>query len=318
MRKVMLIDAAGLERRLAEHLRRRELPDALLYTGADGARQWLRLDRSGAFDIASALTDLLRRSVSRIAASLAGGIDVLSLGVGEGAKERILLEWLLGRGTRRYVAVDVSEPLVDRAVGRVEDMDLERIGVVAFCEDLPRFRDRARSPALVCLLGNNLSNHEPGALLDVLASCLGPADRLLLDCHVLPDGPLRRRRWRRHVQATYGSEANALFNLGPLLGRGLRREQAEFTLDLQPAATPAGPALCTCKRIRFLDDVTLDVDGAAVAFPAGATLTMGFTYKYQRAQLHDLLRRHGLAVDLEFRGGRNEYLLLLARKAIER
>ncbi len=314
MRKLMLTDAARLEGRLADHLRRRELPDAFLYTGTGGARQWLDLDRSGAFDIASALTDLLGRSAPRIAACLPGGTDVLSLGVGAGAKERILLEWLVPPGTRRYVAVDVSECLVDRALALVEDMDLERIGVVAFCEELPHFRRRARSPTLVCLLGNNFSNYEPDMLLDLCASCLDPADRLLLDGHVLPDGALRRRRWRRHVQAAYGSERNARFNLGPLLDRGLRREQAEFTLDLQDADTPAGPAVRTCKRIRVIDDVTLHLDGQTLTLPAGATLTLGFTYKYRRSQLHELLRRHGLAVELECRGGRDEYVLLLTRK----
>ncbi|NLF30409.1 MAG: L-histidine N(alpha)-methyltransferase [Planctomycetes bacterium] len=315
MRKVMLIDADGLERRLAGHLRRRELPDLFLYTGADGARQWLELDRCEAFDIASGLTDLLGRSAPRIAARAARGADLLSLGVGEGAKERILLEWLAPRGTRRYVAADVSEPLVDRALALVEDMDLERVGVVAGWEDLPRFRGHARPPALLCLLGNTLCNYDGDALLGMLASCMAEGDRLLVDCHLLPDGGARRRRWRRHVEAAYGGEANARFNLAPLLSRGMRPGQAEFAIDLQDADTPAGTALRTRKRIRFLDDVALTVAGGPVEFRAGETLAMGFTWKYRRRQLHDLLVRSGLAVETEFRGGCDEYTLLLAHRA---
>lgn len=307
-----LVDAAELDRRLGERLRRRRLPDAFLYVGEDGAGNWLALDASREFDVASRLTELLRRAAGDVAGRVPAGAALLAIGAGDGAKERLLLEALAPRGTRRYVTADVSEPMVARALDAVADLDVEATGVVAFCEDLPGFRDEAGSPALMCLLGNNVCNYEPDALLGLLGRACGPEDAVLFDCHLLPADGAARRRWREHVEQAYRSPANVRFNLGPLVRRGLDPDRAEFRLDLVRAQTPAGPAVRTRKEIRILDDASLDVPGGPVALRAGETFEMGFTYKYELGQVRRLLARHGFEVRAEHADPSGEYVVVLA------
>ena len=89
-RVVTLVTEQDLERRLREHLLGGLLPDAYLYVGR-GAGNW-RAGHSTGFRVASSLTQLLRQNADSLAPLLPKGLELLSLGVGEGLKERILLE----------------------------------------------------------------------------------------------------------------------------------------------------------------------------------------------------------------------------------
>ncbi len=312
MRIVENVTDGDLEHLLRCVLQRRSLPDPFLYVGAGGAEEWRALNGSTAFDVASRLTELLRRCAPDIARCCPRAADLLSIGVGEGRKERILLEHLRGRDTRRYVAVDVSAPMVRMAAEGAEGTGVDAVGVVDFCERLQRFRRHARRPTLLCLLGNSFSNYEPEDLLGLLREHLDTFDALLLDCHLLPDSEEGRERWWDRVQRAYGGEENARFNLGPLLRRGLRRDQADFHLDLVTVPTRLGLVLRTRKRIHIREDVDLAFHDGPLSLAGGETISMGFTCKYTRPQVRALLACQGFEV-LQEHASDDDELLVLAR-----
>ena len=95
MDKIELITESMLETLLYDNLIERRMPDFFLYTGDDGAKNWLKLDDSREFPIARHLTALLRESISSILPFISPNSCVLSVGTGNGEKERILLEGLL-------------------------------------------------------------------------------------------------------------------------------------------------------------------------------------------------------------------------------
>ena len=309
--KAEFYTSQDLEDSLYRHLQRRQLPDCFLYTGQSGAQTWLDLEQSEDFPVASSLTNLLSHHVDSIAAEMPTGCDVVSIGVGAGSKERLLLEALLPDFEARYIAVDVSSELVDRALETVDDLDVDARGVVAFFEDLPDLRPRWDSPFLLCLLGNNFCNYHPDELLQNIFSQLSQEDLFLVDAHLRPEGREAIERWSREIDSAYGSERNARFNLQPLLTRGMDRAACDFNIGLTEVQTSAGSACRTRKHIRIREHSTLAFGNKIIELEPGETIEMGFTYKYTKAQLRELLASAGFRVVMGFRDGEGEHALVL-------
>lgn len=315
MNKIEMVTPADLQARLAGCLRQRRMPDHFLYVGEDGTENWLALERSPQFPVASRLTELLRQSAQAIAGCVPPNVSLVSIGVGDGGKERILLAAMLPRGVARYCAVDISSAMVDVALETVAELAVERTGIVAFLEDLPCIRPYWRSPVLLCLIGNNFCNYEPDVLLDAIHGELEAGDCFLLDCHLSPPQSAQRAQWRQRVEQAYRSAQNVRFNIGPLVRHGMRPEDCLFRLELTTVDTPAGPVLRTCKHIEVLRDSMLTFPGQDVPLAAGETIQMGFTCKYTMMQVESYLEHHHFEQISRFVSGDGENLVVLVRKS---
>jgi uncharacterized SAM-dependent methyltransferase len=312
---ITLVSAEVLEGRLLESLERRQLPDYFLYLGEKGVRRWLELDQSDEFPIAARLTALLGSSMRLIVRQLPATFDLVSIGCGGGSKERLLLQSLGPRQSARYFPVDVSSGMVDAALARVEDLDVEATGVVALFEDLPAIAEHWRRPVLLCMLGNNLCNYEPDSVMRAVRAELKPEDYFLFDCHLFSASAKSIAEWEAGFARAYQSDPNVRFNIGPLVDRGMDPKDCEFRLKLLPAETPFGRAFVTRKSITILNDVRINVGGVSVELSSGDTLSMGFTYKYRPSQIQGYLQQSGFVTVEEFLSRDGENLLVLARLA---
>jgi len=313
MRKIEILTENDLEDKLCDCLSRHELPDCFLYVGPTGAESWINLDHSEEFPFASTLENLLRRNLPPIAERLPPGVGLLSLGVGEGRKERLLLAEFSRDRTVCYVAVDVSSHLVDLALEAVGDLNVAAVGVVAMTEDLPLFRVRWHSPLLISLLGNNFSNYPPARILDLIRDQMGPDDHFLFDCHVLPGEVGKRESWRRSVERIYGSGLNARLNLAPLTRHGAIPDSCDFSLDLMTEPSEQGPPMRTRKGVRVLKNQTLFLHGDISPLRAGEIIEMGLTCKYTPDQVQALLRAHRFETVRRFLNFEGDSMLVLAR-----
>ena len=133
MNKIELRTKEELEARLCECLKQHQIPDYALYLGDSGVKNWLDLDNSAEFTVASSLTGLLQQSAPALARHLPGRFDMVSIGVGSGEKEQILLETIIKNGDPAYYAVDISREMVDKALVTVADMDIEKTGYLPHC-----------------------------------------------------------------------------------------------------------------------------------------------------------------------------------------
>jgi uncharacterized SAM-dependent methyltransferase len=314
-RRIDLLGPEELESLLASELRQGRLPDMFLYVG-DGSERWLDLDASRDFTVARNLTRLLAENLPHLVRHLSDGASLVSIGVGSGRKERLLLAALAGRGCRGYLPVDVSGELVEAAMAAASDLEVETLGLVAMCEQLGRLQHYWDSPALLCLLGNNFCNYWPDQLLGALRSVMTGRDRLLLDCHVIDERPDAQRKWLAQTRRAYGSDHNARFNLGPLLMRGVEADCCDFSLEFVSCRTPVGRALRTRKRIHMLRDARVTVGGETIELPAGRDIQMGFTFKWSPRQVRALAQRHGLNVMFQALGD-DRLLMLLASSDLE-
>ena len=309
MNKIELRTKEELEALFCKYLKQSQFPDYALYLGDSGVKNWLDLDNSTEFTVASSLTDLLRQSVPAMAKHLAERFDMVSIGVGSGKKEQILLETLVKRTDLTYYAVDISSEMVDKALATVADMDIKQTGMVAFLEDLPRIKQFWTPPVLLCLLGNNFCNYDPEYLLKTVHTQLQYDDLFLFDCQLL------QQQRKEQIEQMYRSQLNVHFNLDPFLRRGMNPDDGVFHLELLPLETDLGTIYRTKKWLEILKDTTISCGADSVLFRAGDIISMpGFTYKYTLSQVRSYLNRHGFQEVELFLSPDEINLLILTRK----
>jgi uncharacterized SAM-dependent methyltransferase len=315
LRKIELAGEQDLEAGLRESIMRRELPDCYLYLGDGGTRRWLELCESDEFPICSHLSDLLEDSVGDLCEHFMGPLDLMSVGVGSGAKERILLEGLMSSCDLNYIAVDVSGDMVDRALEASADIPVPALGIVARFEDLRSLEAYCENPVLLCMLGNSFCNFDPDYALSLVRTHLGPGDNFLFDCSLKPNDTRddAAAAFAEQVESVYRSQVNMRFNIWPLVERGMRPDACRFHLDLVRAPSSAGEVHRTSKRLEILEDSTVTIGGEDVKLQAGETVRMGFTYKYSVAQVRSLLKMNNFEEVALFATPDGENLLALVK-----
>ncbi|HEY3363416.1 MAG TPA: L-histidine N(alpha)-methyltransferase, partial [Methanosarcina sp.] len=167
--KIVIISKKDVERRLCECLKNHELPDYLLYTGTGGAKNWLKLDGVETFPVARQLKVLLEKNLDSIVGFIPTGMSLVSVGVGNGDKERIFLESLVrknlaenpasGKVSIRYYPIDINSEFVDMALEKVDNLPVEKKGIVGFLEEMAILKKNWRLPILFCILGNTFCNY---------------------------------------------------------------------------------------------------------------------------------------------------------------
>ena len=315
MKKIELLTKKELEMQFCEYLIRREMPDEFLYLGDTGSKNWLALDESAEFTVAKSLTDLLQQSIDTIASHISSKFDVVSIGVGSGQKERIILETLIRRGlSPGYYPVDVGSELVDAALSTVTDMDIEKVGIVGNLKQLALLRPYWKPPVLLCLLGNNFCNYEPATLLPSIYDQLEADDLFLFDCHLFPADREQQKLAQESFDRAYHNPPNVAFNISPLTQRGLNPENCSFQLNLINIGSKGEDIFRTIKLIRILGDTTIQCEPGSIKLAAGEIIRMGFTYLHTEKQLREHLKQNGFTEVEIFLNNKADNILLLAKK----
>ena len=312
--KIELVTKEDLEARLLYCLKQGRMPDYFLYLGKTGATNWLELEKSDEFPIASRLTELLCSNVQSLANLLPQAIDIISIGAGNGQKEKLILEALKERSMVRYFPLDISSQMVDVALEKVADLGVQATGIVAFFQDLPRLKKYWRPPVLLCMLGNSICNFNPEDFLSTIYKELAAGDYFLFDCHLFAPRPQDESQWREVFDKAYHSDLNVRFNLSPLMERGLGREDSSFKLDLIKVDTLFGKAYRTEKSIEILKETSITVGESKVHFAAGDIIKMGFTYKYNAWQIESYILHYSFQMVKKFFSQDRDNLLALAKK----
>jgi uncharacterized SAM-dependent methyltransferase len=154
MEKIELVAEEDLETMFYESLMKHQLPDYFLYMGSEGAKNWLSLDRSEKFTVARQLTQLLQENTSDIGNLIPEDMNFVSVGVGNGEKERIILKELINKYIPTYYPVDINGTLVDMAMQTVQELPVEKKGIVGFIEDMPLLKNLWNPPVMFSILGN--------------------------------------------------------------------------------------------------------------------------------------------------------------------
>lgn len=323
--KIVITSKKDVEKRLCECLKNHELPDYLLYTGTGGAKNWLKLDGAETFPVARQLKVLLEKNLDPIVRFIPTGMSLVSVGVGNGEKERIFLDALvrknlaenptLGKVSIRYYPIDINSEFVDMALEKVENLPVEKKGIVGFLEEMAILKKNWHLPILFCILGNTFCNYEPEFILQLVHENLEQGDLFFFDVNMLPTEGAEAQSARRSVLGTYASRENALFNMYPLLRYGMAPEDFDFELLLAYINSRIGTVCRTRKSLYILKDTELTVGTETIGFREGDVIHMGFTYKYTYGQITDFLDICGFEILKAFLNEDRTNALILAKTA---
>jgi len=322
--KIVITSKKDVERRLCECLKNHELPDYLLYTGTGGAKNWLKLDGAETFPVARQLKVLLEKNLDSIVRFIPTGMSLVSVGVGNGEKERIFLEELVrknlaenptsGKVSIRYYPIDINGEFVDIALEKVDNLPVEKKGIVGFLEEMAILKKNWHIPVLFCILGNTFCNYEPEFILQLVRENLEQGDLFFFDANLLSTEGSEGQSARKSVLGTYASRENALFNMYPLLQYGMAPEDFDFELLLADIDSRIGTVYRTKKSLYILKDTELTVGTEIIGFREGDVIHMGFTYKYTYNQITAFLDICGFEILKAFLSEDRTNTVILAKK----
>lgn len=324
--KIIITSKENIEERLCECLKNHELPDYLLYTGMGGAKNWLKLYGAETFPVARQLKVLLEKNLDSIVKFIPTGMSLVSVGVGNGEKERIFLEALVrknlaenpssGKVSIRYYPIDINNEFVDIALEKVDSLPVEKKGIVGFIEDMAVLKKNWRLPVLFCILGNTFCNYEPEFILQLVHENLEQGDLFFFDANLLPTEGPEAQSARRSVLGTYASRENALFNMYPLLQYGMAPEDFDFEILLAHVNSRIGGVYRTRKSLCILKDTEITIGKETIGFREGDVIRMGFTYKYTYDQITAFLEICGFEPLKAFLSEDQANAVILAKKRI--
>lgn len=291
-------------------LARRELPEKYFYWFPTSVRAWLNLCGDGAYRNYVRSHDLMRAHAAALVAHLPeGDATVVSLGAGQGDKDRLVLEEIRASGRRPYyVPVDASQSLLEMACGAATAAGLPCQGVKADVADAGQLAAVAEAapagPRLLMMLGNTLGAFDPPEYARHLARLLRADDHLLLDGEIFSDtGTL----------AGYDNPLNRQFAFGPLRGVGLV-EPDDGVLQFETIADDRHAGLFRLHK-HFLParDLTLNVAGETVRWREGERVEMNWSCKYARETFLALLADAELVPAARYFSADERFVMALAR-----
>jgi len=311
------IDVVLTELELADEflsaLQRRAIPEKFFYWFPLSVRAWLALCGEGAYRNFSRSHQVIRRHATDVAATVPpGAVDVVSLGAGQGDKDRLILAALATAGRDvRYHPVDASMGLLEIAVRDAQDDGFLTRGIKADFTDRAQLRrvdevtgSHPERRRLFLLLGNTLGGFDPAAMARRLAALMRPGDIGLVDGELFAGA---------ETLAGYDNPINRRFAFAPLEAAGLSEQDAELVFDITSDAEQAGLYRVT-KHVTVTRDATLRVAGEALELRAGDGIAMSSSHKYDEAGYFHVLGGAGLDCRATFRSEDGRFLMTVVQR----
>ena len=235
---------------------------------------------------------LFRDHRADMAMAMGSGKQFVDLGSGDCCKA---LAWLPFVGPRRYIAVDIAEAEIHRALtGMARDYpDLELVGVVTdFSRELDLEGVLDDEPATFFYPGSSIGNFNPEAAVEFLRQVRGlcaprPGSGLLIGVDGKKDAAVLDAAYDDALGITAAFNRNALLHLN-------RRFGFDFALDgfLHRGVYDASQGRIEM-HLEAVRDQSVDLGGRTRHFARGERIHTENSYKYRPDEFEALLRKAG-------------------------
>jgi uncharacterized SAM-dependent methyltransferase len=278
----VFLTEAEIAQEFVESIEARDLPEKFFYWFPRSVKAWLDLAQNS-------VTAGLRQcweSLDHGALHLGGDatVSVVSLGSGDGAKDRAMIKSLQAAGRSvKYLPVDASQTLLELACSAAEDAEIETLGIKADISSpmhLVLASDAAESPKIFMMAGNTLAGFDPLDQVRHLADCMHAGDRLIIDGEIS----------HQAVLAHSDDPAVRRFALAPLATAGIAEEDGELRFEHKHDDRHAGLHLIA-RYFRAGRDLTLALPGEHT-LPRGERVFLNFRYAYTADSFRWLLTKH--------------------------
>lgn len=177
------------------------IPNRLLYKTEPGCKKWLELCNSPDYSFFQRSYKNLNKKSREICDAIVKvanrvDFDLISLGVGDGRKDALLLGELAKRQDNGsylyYYPMDINITMIERAAQNLSELDEfknnnNRIKVKPFVGDffgidkMDLFYNYRESPNIFSILGNTLGNNDESELIEILKNTITNGDFLIVE-----------------------------------------------------------------------------------------------------------------------------------------
>ncbi len=254
---------------------------------------------------------LFREHRAQIAQAMGTGRQFVDLGSGDCCKA---LAWLPFVNPRRYIAVDIAEAEIHRALtGMARDFpELELVGVVTdFSRNLDLGDVLDAQPATFFYPGSSIGNFTPAAARAFLAQVREycgprPGSGLLIGVDGKKSAHLLDAAYDDALGVTAAFNRNALLHLN-------RRFGFDFALDGFVHRGFYNPAKGRVEmHLESLRDQSVDLRGRARRFAKGERIHTENSYKYHSAEFEALLKQAGFTQVRHWNSAEGGYFVFYA------
>ncbi len=289
----VLLTEAEIAQEFAESLEARDLPEKFFYWLPLSVKTWRDLSGQENFRSLDSAWDLVNSKAVELVAGFKTAVPLVSLGAGEGHKDRALLKALQRAGkTVKYFPVDASQTLLEIACAAAEDDDLEVLGIKADISSpmhVVLASDAAESPKLMVMSGNTLGAFDPLDHIRNIAETMKGGDRLLLDAEIFREGGPDEDQAKL-----------AKFAMAPLASLGIQEDDGQIRFETKSDERHPGMHM-TAKYFQPHRDLRIAIAGREISIARGERIFMNFSYRFTPAAFRWLLKEHAkLKVEMEF------------------
>jgi uncharacterized SAM-dependent methyltransferase len=281
----ILLTEAEIAGEFTEALEARDLPEKFFYWFPLSVKSWRALAAEPVYESLQNSWTAVSERAAAIVAGFGGYVPVISLGAGDGSKERHLLHAIRAAGKRvKYFPVDASQTLLEMACAAAEDDEFEALGIKADISSRMHVMlaaDVAEKPRLFLMAGNTLGGFDPFEQLKNLGDAMRPGDRLIIDGELNFD-----------EAADAASETSRAFAFAPLASIGIATEEGRIRFEKKHDSRHSGLFMIT-KHFHADRDVRVAVASTEIAVARGERIFMNFHYLYSPAAFTWLLENKG-------------------------
>lgn len=307
MKIEVVLTEAEIVQELAEAVEARDLPEKFFYWSPLAVRAWLARAADPAFGGLRRCWKELAAKANWLLEPYKERLPVISLGAGDGATDRVLLDVIQYAGRElKYHPVDASQALLETACAGAEDMDIDTAGIKADISSpmhLVFASDAAESPKLLLMSGNTLGGFDPLDYIKHLAGCLHGDDRLILDAEI----------YHANGSAPHDDSLRQ-FAFAPLAALGVSADDGEVRFEHKRDSSLAGLHVMAA-HFRPDRDLRIPTPDREVLVERGEHINLNFSYRFTPEALRTLLTgRGGLRVLDEIPSSDGRYLLVVCSR----
>jgi uncharacterized SAM-dependent methyltransferase len=310
MKVEVVLTEADIAQEFAEAIEARDLPEKFFFWFPRSALAWITLVERA--ELYGGLWDTWKEiaaTAPAMARHFHGRAPVISLGAGDGRRDRLLMKALKDAGGEpTYFPVDASQAMLELACGGADDEDIATTGIKADISSpvhLVYAADAADPPRLFILSGNTMGSFDPLAEIRYVAQCMKPEDRLIVDGELFNEKLTIERR---------DNPATRKFLAAMLASVGIAEEDGEIRFDLKTDSRHEGLHLIT-RYFRSARDLSATVAGEEFPLERGERIGMNFQYTYTPEAFRWLLTTHGgLEIEREYSSPDKRFLTAMCRK----
>lgn len=295
-------------------LRRCNIFTKFLYWGRKETQNWLNVCKDPEYINWPLEIKLLNTNLSEIIKLINPCVkNLIGLGIGNGEKDKMILNAFLKHRFMRYFAIDISLHMVKAGFKTLRKVPVEKTAYIGDFEHLeklaPKIKKQTGGSNLISILGNTLGNLDQVSTLNLIRRSMDKNDYLLFAVQILEKGKVLDIG---EILNAYNTKVLQESSFGAIMRSGLKK--SDGIIEIEFGKNKLYPQLNTIEYFfTFKKDKTIKYLGHEINFKTDERILTYYSYKYDEKNITFLLNNNGFRIVKCFFSPGQKYLLALAR-----